>query len=117
MAILCNYTLLYHFPVPGEDGIQTEVLSPTSIRVSFSQRVDSEYSILAERVMGDDQLLCPDIAATPLPNIIVESPYTLSGLEEFSTYLVTLTIQTVNVGLSSVSVQETTSAAGTYNYT
>ena len=74
--------------------VTTQVLGPTSIRVTFTQpsgSLDTEsYDIQYARVTGAGQTLCGSVEDTGATTD-VQSPFTITNLEEFSSYDITVT--------------------------
>ena len=70
------------------------MLGPTSIRVTFTQPSGTlaaeSYDIQYTRVTGDDQTLCGSVEDTG-GDTDVQSPFTITNLEEFSSYDITVT--------------------------
>ena len=75
--------------------VTTEVLSPTSIKVTFTQPNSSlpaeKYDIQYTRVTGAGQTLCDSVEDTGTTTD-VQSPFTITSLEEFSNYSIAVTV-------------------------
>ena len=76
-------------------NVTTEVLSPTSIRVTFTQPSGTlaaeSYNIQYTRVTGAGQTLCRSFIDTNATTD-VQSPFTITSLEEFSNYSIAVTV-------------------------
>ena len=87
-SLICPYIA---FEAPT---VMTSVLSPTSIRVTFTQpsgNLDAEsYDIQYTRVTGAGQTLCGGVGGTG-NTTNVTNPFTITSLEEFSSYNITVT--------------------------
>ena len=75
--------------------VTTDVLGPTSIRVTFTQPITSlpaeSYNIQYTRVTGAGQTLCDSVEDTGTTTD-VQSPFTITSLEEFSNYSIAVTV-------------------------
>ena len=92
----------------------TSVLGPTSIRVIFAQpsgtlAADS-YDIQYARVTGAGQTLCASVEDTGT-DTDVQSPFTITNLEEFSSYDITVTARAFSA-MHATTEQAMTSPAG-----
>ena len=99
-------------------SVMTEVLGPTSLRITFTQPSGTlaaeSYDILSTRVVGSGQELCsnrsdPDDSMTVSG---VASPYDVTNLQEFSSFDITVTAIFPGSTMPTT-VQNTTSTAGT----
>ena len=92
----------------------TQVLSPTSIRVTFTQPSGSlaaeSYDIQYIRVTGAGQTLCGSVGGINA-TADVQSPFTITNLEEFSSYDITVTAYAFSAMRTTI-VQAMTSPAG-----
>ncbi len=92
--------------------------SPQSVSIIWNWQFGVlRYVIGFERVIGNQQMQCPQFHHNGTRSVSAAAEYTLTGLEEFSVYVISLTA----VGLSGVrlapeSVNITTHIAGTYTY-
>ena len=98
--------------------VTTQVISPTSIRVTFTQPSGppaEKYDIQSIRVIGVGQDLCRD-RNNPNDTMTasgVASPYDITNLQEFSSYNITVTAIFPGSMMLAKTVRNTTSAAGT----
>ena len=94
--------------------VTTQVLGPTSIRVTFTQPSGSlaaeSYDIQYTRVTGADQTLCRSVQDTGTTTG-VQSPFTITNLEEFSSYDMTVTAHAFSA-MRPTTEQAMTSPAG-----
>ena len=94
--------------------VTPQVLSPTSIRVTFTQRSGSlpaeSYDIHYTRVTGAGQTLCASVQGTG-NTTDVQSPFTITNLEEFSSYDITVTARAFSTMLTTTE-RAMTSPAG-----
>ncbi len=101
--------------VPGAPTITTISPSSTSVHV-YWQQVDgaNTYEISFERLTGSQQLLCTDYGHSGSYSVgSGYSSYTLTGLQEYSVYSISLVAVTSNdVRSSSTTRQVTTMSAG-----
>ena len=97
--------------------MMTSVLSPTSIRVTFTQPSGSlaaeSYDIQYTRVTGAGQTLCVSVEDTDTTTD-VQSPFTITSLEEFSSYDITVTARVFSA-MRTTTEQAMTSPAGVIN--
>ena len=98
--------------------MMTSVLGPTSIRVTFFQPSGSlaaeSYDILYTRVIGAGQALCASVQDTGATTD-VQSPVTITDLEEFSSYDITVTAHVISAMLTTTEQALMTSPAGVIN--
>ncbi len=88
--------------------------SPQSVRITWSRHSEVfGYVIGFERVIGSQQLQCPQFHHNGTRFVGTATDYTLTGLEEFSLYTISLTTVSSD-GIQSLpdSVQITTWPAG-----
>ena len=98
--------------------VSTEVVNSTSIRVTFTQpsgnlAADS-YDIQYARVTGAGQTLCASVQDT-VTTTDVQSPFTITNLEEFSSYDVTVTARVFSAMRATTEQAIMTSPAGVIN--
>ena len=97
--------------------MSTSVLGPTSIRVTFTQPSGSlaaeSYDIQYTRVIGAGQQLCGSVQDTGAATD-VQSPSTITNLEEFSSYNITVTARAF-IAMLTTTERATTSPAGVTN--
>ena len=97
--------------------MMTSVLGPTSIRVTFTQPSGSlaadSYDIQYARVTGAGQTLCASVEDTGATTD-VQSPFTITDLEEFSSYDITVTARVFSA-MHPTTEQAMTSPAGVIN--
>ena len=106
----------------GPANVTTLSLTATSVTISWSPQPAQfhlrvvEYAVLMKRVNGSGQALCNQVMDSKSEVAITDTSMSFTGLEEFSTYTVTVTT-TFNVfGCNKTEVAEmvfTTSSAGT----
>ena len=100
--------------------MMTSVLGPTSIRVTFTQPSGSlaaeSYDIQYTRVTGAGQTLCANVQDTGATTDM-QSPVTITDLEEFSSYDITVTARVFSVfsAMRATTEQAMTSPAGVIN--
>ena len=91
-----------------------QVESPTSIRVTFTHPSASlaaeKYDIQYTRVTGAGQTLCASVEDTGA-TADVQSPFTITNLEEFSSYDITVTARVFSA-MHATTEQAMTSPAG-----
>ena len=108
------YTYNIAFEAPT---VMTSVLSPTSIRVTFTQPSGSlaaeSYDIQYTRVTGAGQTLCANVQDTGATTDM-QSPVTITNLEEFSSYDITVTARVFSA-MRATTEQAMTSPAGVIN--
>ncbi len=101
--------------VPGAPTITTISPSSTSVHV-YWQQVDgaNTYEISFERLTGSQQLLCTDYEHSGSYSVNYwSSSYTMTGLQEYSIYSISLVAVTSSgVRSSTTTRQVTTSSAG-----
>ena len=94
--------------------MMTSVLGPTSIRVTFTQPSGSlaadSYDIQYTRVTGAGQTLCGSVEDSDTTTD-VQSPFTITNLEEFSSYDITVTARVFSA-MRATTEQAMTSPAG-----
>ena len=107
-CLICPYI---DFEAPT---VTAQVQSPTSIRVTFTQPSGSlaaeSYDIQYTRVTGACQTLCGSVEDTGATTD-VQSPFTITNLEEFSSYDITVTARAFNA-MRTITEQAVTSPAG-----
>ena len=95
--------------------MMTSVLGPTSIRVTFTQPSGSlaaeSYDIHYARVTGAGQTLCDSVEDTGA-DTDVQSPFTITNLEEFSSYDITVTARAFSAMRATTEQAIMTSPAG-----
>ena len=98
--------------------MMTSMLGPTSIRVTFTQPSGSlaaeSYDIQYTRVTGAGQTLCGSVQDTGAATD-VQSPFTFTNLEEFSSYDVTVTARAFSTTRATTEQAIMTSPAGVIN--
>ena len=75
-----------------EPNIVAVVPSATSVIISWTRPEFSlpEYSVSLTRVTGSEQALCPSVMDNRTAAVTTGSSLSFSGLEEFSTYNITV---------------------------
>ena len=95
--------------------VTTQVLGPTSIRVTFTQPSGTlaaeSYDIQYTRVTGAGQTLCGSVENTGTTTD-VQSPFTITNLEEFSSYNITVTARVFSAMRATTEQAIMTSPAG-----
>ena len=98
--------------------MMTSVLGPTSIRVTFTQPSGNlaaeSYDIQYARVTGAGQTLCNSVEDTGTI-IDVQSPVTITNLEEFSSYDITVTARVFSAMRATTEQAIMTSPTGVIN--
>ena len=109
----------------GAANVTTSSLTATSVTISWSPQPAQfrlpvvEYTVSLTRVTGSGQALCPHVIDSRSAVTTTDTSMSFTGLEEFSTYTVTVTT-TFNVfGSNMTEVADdmmfTTPSAGMYN--
>ena len=109
----------------GEANVTTSSMTATSVTISWSPQPAQfrlpvvEYTVSLTRVTGRGQVLCTEVMDNRSAVTTTDTSMSFTGLEEFSTYTVTVTT-TFNVFGSTIDVASnmtmfTTSSAGMYN--
>ena len=100
-------------------SVTTQVVNSTSIIVTFTQPSGSlapestEYDLQYARVIGAGQTLC-GMAQDTGGDTDVQSPFTITNLEEFSSYNITVTARVFSTTRTTTE-QAMTSPAGVIN--
>ena len=115
MDVLTRF--IYIFIAFVAPTVTTQVLGPTSIRVTFTQPSGTlaaeSYDIQYTCVTGAGQTLCGSVGDNGTTTD-VQSPFTITDLEEFSSYDITVTARVFSA-MRATTEQATTSAAGVIN--
>ena len=103
-----NIATCVHTGINGA-SITTSLLTATSATISWSPQPAQfrlpvvEYTVSLTRVTGSGQTLCPQVMDSRSAVITTDTSMSFTGLEEFSTYIVTVTT-TFNVFGSNIDV-------------
>ena len=121
---ILNVMVLHNYDPTGagEASVIKSLLTATSVTISWSPQPAQfrlpvvEYTVSLTRVTGDDQELCSgNTDGRPAAGTTTDTSMSFTGLEEFSTYTVTVTT-TFNVFGSNMDVASdmmfTTPSAG-----
>ena len=108
-----TYNIAFEAPI-----VMTSVLSPTSIRVTLTQPSGNlaaeSYDIQYARVTGAGQTQCANVEDTGTTTD-VQSPVTITNLEEFSSYDITVTARVFGAMRATTEQAIMTSPAGVIN--